>query len=138
MNKKFLSLIFALTLIVALLMGCAAPMQVSAAPAQTETLRQAVSQVSASVLAEMESRSGATPTAVCPVCGRDDCMNDNCGEQSCDQENRVCREQNEHCTDCGSEACDGGQLCARRDECPRYRTNSHHQSGRHQSGHHGK
>ena len=138
MNKKFLTLIFVPTLTGTLLLGCAAPMQAAAAPAQTETLRQAVSQVYASVLTEVESRSEATPATACPACGSDDCTNDNCGRQYCNQENTACREQKETCTVCNSDTCDGGQLCTQRDECPRYSTNGHHQSGRHQSGHHGK
>ena len=60
MNKKFLTLIFVLTLTGTLLLGCAAPMQAAAAPAQTETLRQAVSQVSESVLTEGEQERGNT------------------------------------------------------------------------------
>lgn len=137
MNKKFLSLIFVLTLAGAMLLGCAAPMQAAAAPAQTAERPQTVSEVYASVLTDVESRSVATPAAACPVCGRDDCMNDNCGEQYCDQENWVRREQKAACIGCGSYDCDGGQFCAGRDtQCDSGEHAIHHQV-RHNAGHNG-
>ena len=139
MNKKFLSLIFVLTLAGALLVGCAAPMQASAAPAQMEAPQQTVSEVSASVLADVENRSGATPAATqrCPVCGSDACTNNNCGRQYCDEENRVCREQKAACTGCGSYDCDGGQLCAGRNtQCDSGENAVRHQA-RHNTGHNG-
>lgn len=140
MNKKFLTMIFTLTLAGVMLMGCAAPMQASAAPAQMEELQQTASQVFASVLTDVQSRSGATPAAACPACGSDACTGDNCTG-----ENAACREQRAVCTDCGSYDCDGGQLCTGRDtrcnpgvHAARHQTrhNTGHNGGHH--GHHGE
>nr|CRY95227.1 hypothetical protein [uncultured prokaryote] len=139
MNKKCLTLIFTLTLTGALLMGCAAPMQASAAPAQMEELQQTASEVSPLVLTDAESRSVAAPAAAatqrCPVCGSDACTGTNCTGV-----NTACREQKAACTGCGSYDCDGGQLCAGRDtQCNPGEHAAHHQTRRnagHNSGHH--
>lgn len=130
MNKKFLTMIFTLTLAGVMLMGCAAPMQASAAPAQMEELQQTASQVFASVLTDVQSRSGATPAAACPACGSDDCTDDNCTGE-------VCREPEKACSGCGSYDCDGGQLCAGRDtQCDSGEHAVRHQA-RHNAGHNG-